>query len=226
MISLHLSTGQGFFCNIFYVLYYTVLFLMKFCNTIYFYLIFQGNGWLFMKHQSIKSQKPLFTLRVPGKKDAKKALAYIRAVTGETEFLDLSPDDISFSLKEETDYIMKMTTSPGSMLFIAEKEKEIAGIVSINGVLTMRRKHIGVLGLSVRKVYWHKGIGTALLERILKWAGNNTLLKKIMLHVHEENHIAIRLYKKHGFVQEGTLHMDRFTGNKYHSTIVMGLILE
>lgn len=113
-----------------------------------------------MQHQSKKTQKLPFTIRIPGKKDAVRALEYIRAVTGETEFLDLSPGDITFSLKEEKGYIKKMTTGSNSML-----------------------------------------------------------------HVHKENHRAIQLYKKFGFVQEGTLRMDRYTGGSYHSTVVMGLIL-
>ncbi|MBN2535082.1 MAG: GNAT family N-acetyltransferase [Spirochaetales bacterium] len=173
-----------------------------------------------------ESQKMPFIIRVPVITDAARALAYIRDVCGETEFLNLSPEDIKFSLKEEKEYLEKMTTGSNSMLFIAEIKGEIAGIVSINGVQTIRRRHIGILGLSVKKECWNRGIGTALLEKILGWVKENTLLKKIMLHVHEKNDRAIRLYRKYGFIQEGLLRMDRYTGGEYHNTIVMGLMLD
>lgn len=184
-----------------------------------------------MYHKHKKGTGYPFTIRVPSKKDAAAALAYIRTVTGETEFLDLSPGDIKLTLKEEVDYIHKMTTSPTSMLFIAEKSADsenagIAGIVSIEGAQSKRRKHIGILGLSVKKEYWSQGIGTALLNTILEWARDNTLLKKIMLHVHEKNKRAIRLYKKAGFVKEGVLRQDRYTGGRYYNTIVMGLFVD
>ena len=58
--------------------------------------------------------------------------------------------------------------------------------------------HRGELGVSVVRAMWGKGIGTALIGRILAFARENGL-EQVFLEVRSDNARAIRLYEKHGF---------------------------
>ncbi len=67
-----------------------------------------------------------------------------------------------------------------------------------------RRRHVGQIGMAVRDDWQGKGAGTALMQAVLDLADNWLNLKRLELEVYTDNEPAIRLYKKFGFVMEGT----------------------
>jgi putative acetyltransferase len=70
--------------------------------------------------------------------------------------------------------------------------------------LRPRRRHVGQIGMAVRDDWQGKGVGTALLEAALDVADNWLNLRRLELEVYVDNEPAVRLYKKFGFVVEGT----------------------
>lgn len=67
-----------------------------------------------------------------------------------------------------------------------------------------RRRHVGFIGMAVRDDWQGKGIGSALMEAMLDLADNWLNLIRLELSVFVDNEPALRLYKKFGFVIEGT----------------------
>lgn len=67
-----------------------------------------------------------------------------------------------------------------------------------------RRRHVGSIGMAVRDDWQGKGIGTALMQAVIDLADNWLNLTRLELDVYIDNEPAIRLYKKFGFVTEGT----------------------
>jgi len=67
-----------------------------------------------------------------------------------------------------------------------------------------RRSHAGGIGIIVHDDYRGRGIGTALTAALIDTADNWLNLKRLELSVYVDNEPAIRLYKKFGFVVEGT----------------------
>ena len=85
---------------------------------------------------------------------------------------------------------------------------EIDGrVVGCSGLVLARgrRAHVGAVGMSVDEAYQGRGIGTALLAAIVDLADNWYNLLRLELQVYTDNEVAIRLYRRFGFVIEGTL---------------------
>jgi len=84
---------------------------------------------------------------------------------------------------------------------------EVDGVVVGNGgltLLTRRRAHVGTVGMAVDQAYQGQGIGTALMAALIDLADNWYNLRRVELEVYTNNEPGIRLYKRFGFVIEGT----------------------
>lgn len=79
--------------------------------------------------------------------------------------------------------------------------KQLVGSGSLSGK-PRRMRHRTELGLSVLKEYWNRGIGSLLLESLIKYAGENGI-ELIYLDVRNDNTSAIHLYEKYGFRKTG-----------------------
>jgi ribosomal protein S18 acetylase RimI-like enzyme len=65
-----------------------------------------------------------------------------------------------------------------------------------------------------------QGIGRALLQRTVDWAGANGI-EKLELHVFAHNTPAIALYESFGFLQEGYRRRHYRRGGEYLDAILM-----
>lgn len=84
--------------------------------------------------------------------------------------------------------------------------------------------HVGRLGMGIRVDYREQGIGTVLMERVLR----NALLaglERVELEVFSANQRAINLYKKFGFEVEGTRRRARKINGVYDDVIMMGKLV-
>lgn len=98
---------------------------------------------------------------------------------------------------------------------VAEVEGEIVGVIAMETHTNPRRSHVGVMAMAVSEAYQGKGIGSTLLEALIKLANNWLAIKRIELEVFTENDKAIELYKKHGFEIEGTAKGYAFRNGEY-----------
>ncbi|OGH88063.1 MAG: hypothetical protein A3J93_02740 [Candidatus Magasanikbacteria bacterium RIFOXYC2_FULL_42_28] len=71
--------------------------------------------------------------------------------------------------------------------------------------------------------YRGKGFGEIAMQYLIKFGFKKLGLHKISLGVFEKNKPAINLYKKLGFVIEGTLKDDVFFAGEYHNQILMAI---
>jgi L-phenylalanine/L-methionine N-acetyltransferase len=84
-----------------------------------------------------------------------------------------------------------------------------------------RRRHVGNLGMAVRDDWHGKGAGTALMQAAVDLADKWLNLERLELDVYTDNEAAIRLYKKFGFVVEGTLARFAFRDGRYVDAYMM-----
>ncbi|AET70305.1 pseudaminic acid biosynthesis N-acetyl transferase [Desulfosporosinus orientis DSM 765] len=71
-----------------------------------------------------------------------------------------------------------------------------------------------------------KGFALEASYTLLKYAFYDLNLHKIKLHVFTDNNIAINLYKRLGFKEEGTLHQEIYKNSGFKDVLVMGLLKE
>ncbi|WGM89507.1 MAG: GNAT family protein [Candidatus Bathyarchaeum tardum] len=108
---------------------------------------------------------------------------------------------------------------------LTEKDKQrIIGSTSLKFNSQKPLKHKAELGLTVHDDYQNMGIGNALLKHIINVARTKKL-KKIHLNVSAENDRAIHLYKKAGFITEGTFHKASYVNGKYRDEYRMAFFL-
>ncbi|MBD6956372.1 MAG: GNAT family N-acetyltransferase [Thermoplasmatales archaeon] len=94
------------------------------------------------------------------------------------------------------------------------KRKERVALVAFHNSLVVgfcdlkrkkfKEKHVGEIGISVRKGYRREGIGRKLMEETIK-LGKRIGIKLVILRVFKANKNAISLYKKLGFKKYGLL---------------------
>jgi len=109
--------------------------------------------------------------------------------------------------------------SKKSLYFWAVSDGKIVGSVSVNHGYE-RSWHVGKIGLMVDRDFRRDGIGTKLLEFILKEA-QDFEIKMSTLEVFKENFPAIKLYKKFDFRVYGRLPGGLFRKGKFSDTIEM-----
>lgn len=94
----------------------------------------------------------------------------------------------------------------GTFDLVACVENEVIGRAGLHTFPNRpRRRHAGGVGMTVRDDWQGKGAGTSLMQAMVDLADKWLNLSRLELEVYTDNEPAIRLYKKFGFVVEGTL---------------------
>ena len=87
-----------------------------------------------------------------------------------------------------------------------------------------RRRHAGHIGLAVHDKWQAKGVGTALMKALIEVADKWLNLSRLELTVFTDNEPAVKLYKKLGFVVEGTHKKFAFRDGEYVDVYAMARV--
>jgi RimJ/RimL family protein N-acetyltransferase len=157
--------------------------------------------------------------------DAAAILNHLAAVSVETDFLAFGKGDLNIGLDEEEDFIDIYRQSAVELLLAAFVGARLVGTLTFSGNTRPRLRHTGELGMSVRKDFWGLGVGSLMLDFLIRWARDGRTLTKLNLRVRVDNERAVRLYQRKGFAIEGTISRDIRIAGHYHSQHCMGLEL-
>ncbi len=142
-------------------------------------------------------------ITTPTKEDAKEMLEFRKCVYEETDFLLRYPDEVSETVEQQGNFLDKMLESELNVFICLKVGNKIIANANVNGNDKRKCRHIGSIGISIRKEYWGKGLGTKLFEKILEWSDKMNI-SRLTLEVDATNERGIALYKKFGFEIEGT----------------------
>ncbi len=176
------------------------------------------------RQHELKNGCVLF-IRAARAEDARAVLDYVGVVSGESDFLTFGPGEFELTEAQEEDYLRKCRDSDNQLYLVGLIADQIASTLSFSAGRRPRVRHSGEFGLSVRKPYWGLGIGSFMLDALIDWAKATQIVKKINLHTRTDNHRAIALYKRKGFVIEGTISRGIFLRGEYFDHYSMGLEL-
>ena len=114
---------------------------------------------------------------------------------------------------------------PGQYSLVACAGDEIVGQLGLHTLAERpRRRHVGQLGMAVRDDWHGRGVGSALLQAAVDLADRWLNLRRLELEVYTDNAPAIALYKKFGFVIEGTQLDYGFRDGQYVDSYMMARI--
>jgi putative acetyltransferase len=87
---------------------------------------------------------------------------------------------------------------------VAERDGSVVGSAGLHPAPQTRRRHVAMLGISVAREAQGQGVGHALMQAMVDYADHWAQLLRIELTVFVDNERAIALYRRFGFVHEGT----------------------
>jgi RimJ/RimL family protein N-acetyltransferase len=154
---------------------------------------------------------------VPG--DAPLLVALAQEVGAEPEGW-LIADDSWRGVPEERRYLKALRRHLHAAVFVVEDGGRIVGRISVARDPHPASFHVADLGLMVAAGHRRRGVGRALLARVVDWA-RDAGVRKLELHVFPHNEPAIALYESFGFVREGFRREHYRRGTGYVDAILM-----
>jgi putative acetyltransferase len=116
----------------------------------------------------------------------------------------------------------RLTSLPeGAFSLVACRAEEVVGQVGIEMRKNPRRRHAATLGMAVKTSARRQGVGSALLTAGINLAERWLAVRRIELEVYTDNEAAVALYKKFGFVVEGTLRQYAFRDGQFADVYLM-----
>lgn len=159
--------------------------------------------------------------------DARAILQLTYDVISENETLITTLEEVTLTEEQQRDFIVVYNQDPSNVMIVAEWNRNIIGVLTLQRGFYQKYAHHGTVGMIVAKNWRQKGIGKALLTTLIQWADYNPLIEKLCLEVLASNKKAIGLYKSFGFVEEGRQVKQVKTGpGKYDDIVIMGKLLD
>ena len=122
---------------------------------------------------------------------------------GQTDFLTTYPEETSFTVDQEKEYLKRKTESVRETELVAEVEGKIVGTAGVDSVGSAEKlRHRASFGISIDKEWWGFGIGRALTEACVECA-RTMGYSQLELEVVAENEKALALYRSEGFTEYG-----------------------
>lgn len=161
----------------------------------------------------------------PGGETAAEILEYLKITGGETHFLLMDGNGLGISEETERNILEQNLKLERGGMHIGRIDGELACIFSLSCNPRRRLAHTGEIALSVRKKYWHIGVGSAIMEALIELA-KEASLKNVELGVYADNERAIALYKRFGFEEIGRHRGRMCVDGEYYDEILMDLHLD
>jgi len=158
--------------------------------------------------------------------DAAALIEYLNIIGGESDFMTFGPGEFNRSVEAEAEFIADALKKRNALFLIAVSNGRVVGNLNFSGGPRERNAHTGEFGVSVLKEYWGMGIGEDLISCLIEWSRSSGIIRKINLRVRTDNSRGIRLYRKLGFEEEGTVKRDFLIGGKFYDSLLMGIMID
>jgi ribosomal protein S18 acetylase RimI-like enzyme len=153
--------------------------------------------------------------------DAEQVAAVMNAVIAEGIFTLF---DRPFSVEDEKIFISSLGSR--SALYVAEIDREVAGVQSIDlfSNLALSTSHVATMGTWLRGDVRRRGIGRLLATESFGFAKSNGYTK-IVIHVLANNEPALRFYRGLGFNDIGIARNHVRLADRYHDEVFLEKLL-
>jgi ribosomal protein S18 acetylase RimI-like enzyme len=140
-------------------------------------------------------------------------------------FILLSPEEVVAEPVAHGGDVVRANASGGRwLLFVAEQDGVVAGMVDLRAVPLRRCAHVCELGIGVRAGFRDRGIGRSLVEHAVQAASAHGF-RKIRLMVIASNTRAIAVYRRASFVETGRFVDEVRLGRGFEDLVVMERML-
>ena len=138
-------------------------------------------------------------LRNPLISDAEQLIKHLQITCGETDFLTHYPEEYdAMTVEGEEKWVKSSVDSPNVLNICCEVDGYIAGTCHIRFGDKIKTRHRASVGISIEKLFWDLGIGSAMFTELIaaaKARGTDIMELEFV----EGNSRARHLYEKFGF---------------------------
>ena len=113
----------------------------------------------------------------------------------------------------------------GFPCLLAIDDDAVIGWANLNPFERPGHAHLATLGMGVLAPHRGRGVGDALLARLIA-ESRGLGLERLELTVYAENTAAVHLYRKHGFFVEGVKRRYKKLDGAYDDAVMMALFLD
>jgi RimJ/RimL family protein N-acetyltransferase len=163
-------------------------------------------------------------IRQAEEQDAEKFAKLIHEVERTSNYMLFGPGERTFNPDAQRRMIQAFKSENNSNIFLAEAENELVGYLIARGGSASRNQHTAYLVIGIMERHRGRGVGTKLFEELLTWA-NKGKIHRLELTVVTDNLAGLRLYKKMGFVIEGTKKDSLLVDGKFINEYYMSKII-
>lgn len=163
-------------------------------------------------------------LRTAIPRDAWAVVDFRKHAAATSAFLIARPEEYHRSSWQERSHLKHVLKSSDMVYILAlDQDKNIVGMITTLVRQKQRTRHVIEFGIAVHQAMRGTGVGSIMLEELIRWAETIPTLEKIELHVHANNDGAIRLYQRYGFDIEGRRRAAyKYEDGTYMDDILMG----
>ena len=137
--------------------------------------------------------------------DAEQMIEYLHTTAGETPFLLRDPDEVTFTVEYEQEFLQNRQENAREIMLAALVDGKLAGNCSLLSAGSMRRvKHRCHVAIALYEKYCNLGIGRILLNTLFSLA-KDAGYTQMELGVIEGNERAKHVYESLGFKEYGFL---------------------
>ncbi|MCH8552283.1 MAG: GNAT family N-acetyltransferase [Natronospirillum sp.] len=115
------------------------------------------------------------------------------------------------------------TLKLGSPVWVACSDGRVIGWCDVHPRVNPEQQHVGRLGMGVARAWRRRGCGDALLQAAIRKAWR-VGFQRLELEVFADNEEAQRLYRRHGFREEGRHIAVRREADGFRDTLTMALV--
>lgn len=157
--------------------------------------------------------------------DAKSILKHLRNTALETGFMTMGEEGPGIPVEEEQEQLAKLYESNNNLLLVTLVDDEVIGTASISGSQSPKMRHIGEVGIVIAEAYWGYGLGTVMMNEMIDWATESSVLKRLELTVQARNQKARKLYEKLGFTLEAIMPRGVKDNGDYLDVCLMSMMI-
>ncbi len=144
-------------------------------------------------------------------------------VENDQELWEVGATNVPYSKALLRDFIMNATgdiyTDKQVRLIV---EDDFGNVVGLADLVNFNPRHLRAeVGIVVLKNYRNQGIATEVLAKLTSYASDFLHLRQLYACIDAGNEVSLRLFKKSGFIESGTLHQWLRAKEGYHKAILM-----
>ncbi len=158
--------------------------------------------------------------------DAEQMISHVQRLAEEPDVDTLiGPGEFNLTVEEERQILAEYAAADNAVFLVAEADGQIVGVLNCRGGKRRAVRHAVSLGISVAREWRGRGVGKALMARVVEWAKGTGIVKRIELNTFARNQRAIHLYEQFGFQVEGRRRRAVRKSGEYQDELVMALLL-